>query len=92
MSQLVIKAHPYGRTSRVWDPLLAMKSVCAEVVGWRPGRGNTKESFSSYQETGKVFSPEISYSKFQPRRKNYAYSGKVLLLLLYDDHRISEKK
>ena len=36
-----------------------------EVVGSRPGRGNSKESFSSYQETGKVFSPEMPfYSKF----------------------------
>ena len=30
-----------------------------EVVGSRPGRGNSKESFSSNQETGKVFSPEM---------------------------------
>ena len=36
-----------------------------EVVGSRPGRGNSKESFSSNQETGKVFSPEMPfYSKF----------------------------
>ena len=36
-----------------------------EVVGSRPGRGNSKERFSSYQETGKVFSPEMPfYSKF----------------------------
>ena len=36
-----------------------------EVVGSRPGRGNSKESFSSYQETGKVFSLEMPfYSKF----------------------------
>ena len=36
-----------------------------EVVGSRPGRGNSKESFSSCQETGKVFSPEMPfYSKF----------------------------
>ena len=27
-----------------------------EVVGSRPGRGNSKESFSSNQKTGKVFS------------------------------------
>ena len=32
----------------------------------RPGRGNGKESFSSNQETGKVFSPEMPfYSKFK---------------------------
>ena len=37
-----------------------------EVVGSRPGQGNSKESFSSYQETGKVFSPEMPfYSKFK---------------------------
>ena len=36
-----------------------------EVVGSRPGRGNSKESFSSNQETGKGFSPEMPfYSKF----------------------------
>ena len=35
-----------------------------EVVGSRPDRGNSKESFSSNQETGKVFSPEMPfYSK-----------------------------
>ena len=82
MSQLVIKAHPYGRTSRVWDPLLAMKSVCAEVVGSRPGQGNTKESFTSYQETGKVFSPEISYSKFQPRKKKLCLFRKNIVIII----------
>ena len=36
-----------------------------EVGVSRPGRGNSKESFSSYQETGKGFSPEMPfYSKF----------------------------
>ena len=36
-----------------------------EVVGSRPGRGNSKESFSCNQQTGKVFSPEMPfYSKF----------------------------
>ena len=41
-------------------------SLCVrEVVGSHPGRGNSKESFSSNQETGKVFSPEmLFYSKF----------------------------
>ena len=41
-------------------------SMCVrEVVGSRPGRGNSKESFSPNQETGKVFSPEMPfYSKF----------------------------
>ena len=36
-----------------------------EVVGSRPGRGNSKESFSSNQETGKVFSPEMNALLFQ---------------------------
>ena len=37
-----------------------------EVVGSLPGRGNSKESCSSCQETGKIFSPEMPllYSKF----------------------------
>ena len=36
-----------------------------DVVGSLPGRGNSKESFSSNQETGKVLSPEMPfYSKF----------------------------
>ena len=36
-----------------------------EVMGSRPGRSNSKESFSSNQETGKVFTPEMPfYSKF----------------------------
>ena len=56
---------PNGRTSRAWDSLLAMKSGCAGGRGFAPGRGNSKESFSSNQETGKVFSPEMPfYSKF----------------------------
>ena len=58
---------PYGRTSRAWDSLLVMKSGCAGGRGFAPppGRGNSKESFSSNQETGKVFSPEMPfYSKF----------------------------
>ena len=50
---------PHGRTSRAWDSLLVMKSGCAGGHGFAPGRGNSKESFSSNQETGKVFSPEI---------------------------------
>ena len=55
----------YGRTSRVWDSCLLGSLGVREVVGSRPGRGNSKESFSSYQETGKVFSPEMPfYSKF----------------------------
>ena len=32
-----------------------------EVVGSRPSRGNSKEGFSSYQETGKVFSSEMPF-------------------------------
>ena len=57
---------PYGRTSRVWDSLFVMKSGCAGGRGFAPRPGQySKESFSSYQETGKVFSPELPfYSKF----------------------------
>ena len=46
-------------------PCLLGSLVVREVVGSRPGQGNSKESFSSNQETGKVFSPEMPfYSKF----------------------------
>ena len=46
-------------------PCLLWNMGVREVVGSRPGRGNSKESFSSNQETGKVFSPEMPfYSKF----------------------------
>ena len=46
-------------------PCLLWSLGVREVVGSRPGRGNSKESFSSNQETGKVFSPEMPfYSKF----------------------------
>ena len=55
---------PYGRTSRVWDSLLVMKSVLREVVGSHPGQCNSMNSFSSCQETGRVFSSEVPlYSK-----------------------------
>ena len=56
----------YGRTSRVWDSLLAMKSGYAGGPGFAPRPGQySRESFSSNQETGKVFSPEVPfYSKF----------------------------
>ena len=66
----VITSHisppPYGRTSRVWDSLFVMKSGCAGGRGFAPRPGQySKESFSSNQETGKVFSPEMPlYSKF----------------------------
>ena len=62
----VNKPPPCGRTSMVWDSLLVMKSVCAGGRGFAPRLGQySKESFSSYQETGKVFSPEMPfYSKF----------------------------
>ena len=41
-----------------------------EVVGSRLGRGNSKESCSSFQETGEVFSPEIPfYSRIIPNYK-----------------------
>ena len=47
-------------------PCLLWSLGVRQVVGSRPGRGNSKESFSSNQETGKVFSPEIPfYSKIQ---------------------------
>ena len=57
---------PYGRPSRVCNSLLVMKSGCAGGLGLAPWPGQySKESFSSYQETGKVFSPEMPfYSKF----------------------------
>ena len=46
-------------------PWLLWSLGVREVVGSRPGRGNSKESFSSNQETGTVFSPEMPfYSKF----------------------------
>ena len=46
-------------------PCLLWSLGVREVVGSRPVRGNSKESFSSNQETGKVFSPEMPfYSKF----------------------------
>ena len=56
----------YGRMSKVWDSLLVMKSGCVGGRGFHaPSRGNSKESFSSNQETGKVFSSEMPfYSKF----------------------------
>ena len=46
-------------------PCLLWTLGVRKVVRLRPGRGNSKESFSSNQETGKVFSPETPfYSKF----------------------------
>ena len=46
-------------------PCLLWSLGVREVVGSRPDRGNSKESFSSNQDTGKVFSPEMRfYSKF----------------------------
>ena len=46
-------------------PSLLWSLGVREVVGSRPDRGNSMESFSSNQETGKVFSPEMHfYSKF----------------------------
>ena len=54
--------HSYGRTSRVWDSLLVMKPGCAVGRGFAPRPGQfSKESFSSNQETGKVFSPEMPF-------------------------------
>ena len=60
-------AYSYGRTSQVGcgTPCLLWSLGVREVEGSRPGRGNSKESVSSNQETGKVFSPEMPlYSKF----------------------------
>ena len=63
--------------SRVWDSLLVMKSGCAGGRGFAPGRGNSKESFSSNQETGMVFSPEMPfYSKFKKILKYVVPVGK----------------
>ena len=46
-------------------PCLLWSLGVREVVGSRAGRGKSKESFWSNQETGKVFSPEMPfYSKF----------------------------
>ena len=47
-------------------PCLLWSLGVREVVGSRLGRGNSKESCSSNQETGKGFSPEMPfYSKFK---------------------------
>ena len=56
---------PHGQTSRAWDFLLVMKSGCAGGRGFAPRPGeNSKEGFSYYQESGKVFCNEILfYSK-----------------------------
>ena len=48
-----------------------------EVVGSRPGRDNSMESFSSYQKTGKLFSPDMPfYSKFKKNLKYVVPVGK----------------
>ena len=42
-----------------------MKSGCAGGYGFAPRPEQSRESFSSFQETGKIFSPEMPfYSKF----------------------------
>ena len=72
----------YGRTSRVWDSLFVRKYGGAGGCGFAPRPGKRKESFSFYQETGKVFSPEIPfYSKFKKQMKYVVPVGIVLLLL-----------
>ena len=59
-------------------PCLFGSLVVREVVGSRPGRGNSKESFSSNQETGKVFSREMPfYSKFYKILKYVVPRGEV---------------
>ena len=51
--------------SWVWDSLLFIKSGCPGVLGFTPGRGNSKGNFSSCQETGKVLTSEMPFhSKF----------------------------
>ena len=61
-------------------PCLLWSLGVREVVGSRPGRGNSKESFSSNQETGKVFSPEMPfYSKFKKILKYVVPVGKFKL-------------
>ena len=54
---------PYGRTSRVWDSLLVMKSGCAGGRGVAPRPGQySKESFVIQPEkTGKIVSPKIPF-------------------------------
>ena len=59
-------------------PCLLWSLGVREVGGSRPGRGNSKESFSSNQETGKVFSPEMPfYSKFKKILKYVVLVGEV---------------
>ena len=61
-------------------PCLLWSLGVREVVGSRPGRGNSKESSSSNQETGKVFSPEMPfYSKFKKILKYVVPVGKCKL-------------
>ena len=65
----------YGRTCRVWDSLLVMNWYEVWMCE-RPwvGRGNSKGSFSSRQETGKSFSSEMHlYSKFKIRKSLWGY-------------------
>ena len=62
---VVIYRLPMAEQVGCGTPCLLWSLGVREVVGSRPGRGNSKESFSSNQETGKVFSPEMPfYSKF----------------------------
>ena len=67
MNDLIMVKHiRLPMAERVWcgTPCLLWSLGVREVVGSRPGRGNSKESFSSNQETGTVFSPEMPfYSK-----------------------------
>ena len=58
-------------------PCLLGRLGVREVVGSRPEMGNSKESFSSNQETGKVFSHEMPfYSKFKKILKYVVPVGK----------------
>ena len=65
-SHIFIYRLPMAERVGCGTPCLLGSLGAQEVVVSRPGRGNSKESFSSYPETGKVFSPEMPfYSKFE---------------------------
>ena len=56
---------PMAERAGCGTPCLLGSMGMREVRVSRPGRGNSREGFSSNQETGMVFSPEMPfYSKF----------------------------
>ena len=58
-------AYRLPMAERVWCGTPCLLRSLGEVVGSHLDRGKSQESVSSYQETGKVLSPEMSfYSKF----------------------------